>query len=286
MQLEEKKQYVKLLTSSMGVDLMKLEEKVKLTTFYRKYKNKEEINKALFEIIQNQKKTQAPIPKSLAETKMKVAKADTAKLVKAADLKMTRRESKIRKLVTTISKFQSEIVALQKEKDQALGLEEVNLSRHFVNITKAGFFSIAAHSGDIVLFDTVNDIICSDIDNKDLQVNLGKLVVRLDLQTMELLIFSATSKNITKKDLIDKYFLKSDKFLRYYDDYKEQQCHPYVARDGWICWGNAEGIIGKLKKSYDLEKLFQLLASLLITHSGGGFRHLSAWVPQKRKNAS
>lgn len=282
MQLQEKKQYVKLITSSMGVSLENLEEKVKFTTFYKKYKNKEEINKALFDLIQSSKEIKAAIPESLTEKKVKVSKVVSAKLISAIDLKIDRREAKIRKLVINISKLQSEIVAFQKEKDQALGLEEVDISRHFTNITKAGFFSIADHSGDIVLLDTVNDIICTDIDNKELQINLGKFVVRLDIKTMELLVYSANSKYITKKDLIDKNFLKSRKYLRYYDDGREESSHPYIASDGWICWGNAEGVIGKLKKSYDLEKLFQLLASLLITHSGGGFRHLSHWASKKK----
>jgi hypothetical protein len=274
MQLQEKKQYVKLLAGSMGVNLEKLEKKVKFTTFYRKHKSKESINKALFEIIQANKenKENITIPKSLMEKKAKLSQSVQTKLVKTAELKMNRREIKIAKLMSNISKIQAEIVLFNQEKEKALGID-VDITEQFVKITKAGFFSIAVHSGDVLLFDTVNDIICTDIDNKELQVNLGKLVVRLDIATMDVSVFAVDSIH-TKTDLIQKNFFRTAK---YNDNYGKESIHPYVATGGWICWGNAQPIITKLKKSLEIEKMFQLLASLLITHSGGGFRHLSAY---------
>lgn len=120
----------------------------------------------------------------------------------------------------------------------------------------------------IVRLETKNDIVMTEVNEKagiNRRINLGKFLGELDVKRMKLRL-------LPYKDNI---VLNSRRY------------HPYVDRDGEICWGNAATTASKMLTNGKVHSIYNLLSALLVTYdpTSTPWEHLAAFDrPINRKD--
>lgn len=281
MNTEEKTKYITNLASVSGVSLEALKDQINLEPIFA-LETKPEINKLFFSTVTKFKETTPKIPQNLAKADSPTVQAtlskNVEKMMKANEAKILRRQEKVKNLVREIAKIQKEIVTFSKLNNSLVNKEKINFLQQFEKINKAGFWFVKAYNAktNTVIIESVNDIICKDVDDNHLQVNLGKFIASINLKDLDLRIFSVKDCP-TQKQLLNFSSISNEDWDE--DEFRPEP-HPYVCGDGFVCWGNASDTVTKLRKEFNVEKMLILLSALLTTHSGAGYTRLASYIKE------
>jgi hypothetical protein len=210
--------------------------------------DKKEINKLFFAFLKNRTKPTIGSKKALAKKATTIAEQALAAEKRSILAQIKDKNHDLNYWFDNIKKVQKSIDELNKR----LVKPAIDFESEIKKIIEQGFWINPRMTKDSLSFTTANEVICQDVRpgvNKTL--NLGKYTAKLNLKSFGM---SVTSQ----------------KFKHRYDNR-----HPYVSSSGGICFGDSSDTFDKYRRAFDIEKMFRLLASLLTTHTGGGFSGLA-----------
>lgn len=231
--------------------------------------DKKEINKKFFEKLE-EIKSKTPAEAFALEQRISTQIDELSREFSNREVNQLKksRDNAINAAVSAFDRAQSLLADARRYEQQLMSYErrESTIAGQISQIAQESFWEFHQLYGENVDLITKSDVILTHKNSAagvDLRVNMGKFAARLNLKTMNLLVYTFEGN------------LNLGGFY-----------HPHIYTNGSICWGNASSTAALKLPKGEVADIFRLLASVLVNYNDGNpYRSLAEFQKIAEKDA-